>query len=193
MRVGCPALGFALLMSIACAAPAVAAEAPSFVIPGRSDVPVIVNPLGYDASYTVVEGDFGLDRPGQVNPVIVGPRVRPMPYYHGSYFPGDGRRPGYGRLEVEPRHRVAPKPAESYHRFWGTASDPIPATLDPPAAYPIEGVVVDGRNRRDRDLDRDLDRDRNLDRDGDQGRDRDDRKFRRRDRPRHGQHRPRHH
>src|SRR4051794_35562535 len=29
------------------------------VIPGRPDVPVIVNPYGFDASYTIVEGDFG--------------------------------------------------------------------------------------------------------------------------------------
>jgi hypothetical protein len=167
VRVGLLTFSVGLLVSIACAVPVVAAEAPSFVIPGRRDVPVIVNPLGYDASYTVVEGDFGLDRPGQVNPVIIGPRVRPMPYYHGSYFPGEGHRPGYGRLEIEQRNRVPPKPAETYYRSWGAASDPIPATLDPPTAFPIEGVVVDGRNGRN----------------WDRNRDRDDRKFRRNQRP----------
>jgi hypothetical protein len=177
VRVGLPTFSVVLLVSIACAVPAVAAEAPSFVIPGRNDVPVIVNPLGYDASYTVVEGDFGLDRPGQVNPVIVGgPRVRPMPYYHGSYYPGEGRRPGYGRLEIEQRNRVPPKPAPTYYRGWGAASDPIPATLDPQTSFPIEGVVVDGRNGRNWDRDRDR-------------RDRDDRRFNRNQRPQ-GPHRP---
>ena len=154
MRVGIPALCFALLASTVCA-PAMAAEAPSFVIPGRRDVPVIVNPLGFDASYMVVEGDFGLDRPGQVNPVIVGgPLVLPPPFYPGAYFPRDGRRPGYGRLEIEPRRRMPSKPAEGYYRSWSSQSDPIPATLDPPAAYPID-VMVDGRvrgNNGDRNL-----------------------------------------
>jgi hypothetical protein len=169
MRVGFPTASLALLVMIACIALAIGAEAPEFVIPGRRDVPVIVNPLGFDASYTVVEGDFGLDRPGQVNPVIVGgPRVRPMPYYHGSYFPSSGHQPGYGRLEIEQRNRTPPKPAEPYYRGWGAASDPIPATLDPPTAFPIEGVAVDGRRWWD----------------GDRWRDRDDRKLRRQDRPR---------
>jgi len=158
MRVGLPALGFALLASMVCAMPAVPAEAPSFVIPGRARIPVIVNPLGFDASYTVVEGDFGLDRPGQVNPVIVGgPLVLPPPFYPGAYFPSDGRRPGYGRLEISPRRRMPSKPAEGYYRSWSSQSDPIPATLDPPAAYPID-VMVDGRVRGDGDRDRDQDR-----------------------------------
>ena len=149
MRVAIAALATVLLSATSDVA--AAAEAPSFVIPGRRDVPVIVNPLGFDASYMVVEGDFGLDRPGQVNPVIVGgPLIVPAPYYPGSYFPRDGRRPGYGRYEIEPRHRAVPKPAESYYRSWSSQSDPIPATLDPPNPYPID-VVVDGRPRRDRE------------------------------------------
>jgi hypothetical protein len=170
MRVRLSAFNIALLGSISCAA---AAEAPEFVVPSRRDVPVIVNPLGFDASYTVVEGDFGLDRPGQVNPVIVGgPHVLPAPYYAGSYFPRDGRRPGYGRYEIEPRHRVAPRPAPTYYRSWESHSDPIPATLDPPNSYPID-VMVDGRSRqldRDQDRNRDLDRDDDRDRDHDRGR-----------------------
>src|SRR5258706_16410540 len=62
------------------AAPTRAAEGTWVVIPGRPDVPVFVNPYGFDASYTVVERDFGLDRPGQVDPqIIAGPLVVPLP------------------------------------------------------------------------------------------------------------------
>ena len=107
------------------------------VIPGRPDVPVIVNPYGYDASYTVVEGDFGLARPAQVNPrIIAGPRVLPHPAPVKPYFPGLGEMPGYGRDEVvPPPDRKSPTPAESYHRSWETQSDPLPASTDP--AYPV--------------------------------------------------------
>ena len=100
---------FSAVVAVLCgwalgATPARADGSPVFVVPGKPGVPVIVNPLGFDASYTVVEGDFGLSRPGQVNPVIVGgPLVAPAPYYPGGYFPrSDGQRPGYGRYEVDP-------------------------------------------------------------------------------------------
>src|SRR5436853_149152 len=80
-------------------APARAQTGPVLVIPGRPGIPVIIN--GYDASYTVVEGDFGLARPGHMQPVIVsGPLIAPAPYSTGPYFPRDNRRPGYGRREV---------------------------------------------------------------------------------------------
>jgi len=117
-------------------APAQAGEAPAIVIPGKPGVPVIIN--GFDASYTVVEGDWGLDRPGYIHPTIIsGPLVIPAPHYYGAYFPAYGRRPGYGRLEVEPPpNRRLPRPAQSYYRAWGAQSDPIPATLDPPAYQP---------------------------------------------------------
>jgi len=135
---------------ISCA-PARADGSPVFVVPGKPGVPVIVNPLGFDASYTVVEGDFGLSRPGQVNPVIVGgPLVAPAPYHYGPYYPRDGRRPGYGRYEINPpADRRLPPPAPTYHRSWGTQSDPIPATLDPPAKTPDINVDVN-YDRRDR-------------------------------------------
>jgi len=138
-----------------CGAPAYADGSPVFVVPGKPGVPVIVNPLGFDASYTVVEGDFGLSRPGQVNPVIVGgPLVAPAPYYPGGYFPRSDGQPGYGRYEIDPGpNRRIPPPAQTYYRSWGTASDPIPATLDPPAATPNINVDVlygDRRWRRNR-------------------------------------------
>jgi len=117
-------------------APAPAADGPYIVIPGKRGVPVIIN--GFDASYTVVEGDWGLDRPGHVPPTIIGgPLVLPAPLYYGGYFPAFGRRPGYGRFEIEPpANRRLPRPAQSYHRSWTSQSDQIPATLDPPVNPP---------------------------------------------------------
>jgi hypothetical protein len=126
---------FAALVAIglACSASGVddacADKAPVFVIPGRPGVPVMIN--GYDASYTVVEGDWGLARPGHMPPAIVsGPLLRPAPYDSGAYFPTQGRRPGYGRREVEPPpNRRLPPPAPSYHREWGVQSQPSPASI----------------------------------------------------------------
>jgi hypothetical protein len=105
------------------------------VIPGRPGIPVVIN--GYDASYTIVEGDWGLARPGQVSPVIVGgPLIRPSPYYTGHYFPYQGERPGYGRHEVEPPpDRRRPPPAPSFYREWGAESQQLPPDVNPPA-YP---------------------------------------------------------
>src|ERR1700680_2890967 len=73
------------------------------VIPGRSDVPVIVNPYGFDASYTIVEGEFGLNKPAQGNArIIVGPHVFAVPGPRRYYFPHTDEMPGYGRYEVQP-------------------------------------------------------------------------------------------
>ena len=120
--------------------PANAADAPAIVIPGKPGVPVIIN--GVDASYAIVEGDYGLDRPGAV-PLTIIPRppFTPAPGYYYSavpgyprgYYPADGRQHGYGRLEVvPPADRRKPRPAESYHREWSAGSEPLPATIDPP-------------------------------------------------------------
>jgi hypothetical protein len=108
-----------------------AGDAPAIVVPGRRDVPVIIN--GMDASYCVVEGDFGLARPGQVAPSIIAcPVLIRGRDRVGSYFPARGQRPGYGRVEFDDG-RKPPPPAPSFHREWSTASDPLPATIDPPA------------------------------------------------------------
>jgi hypothetical protein len=114
-----------------------------YVVPGRSDVPVFVNPLGYDASYTVVEGDFGLGQPVQVNPHIVGgPLVPPVVEPRRYYFPHSDRRPGYGRYEVvPPPNHPKPPPQQTYIRSWGTSSDPLPASLDPPTPMVIQPYV----------------------------------------------------
>lgn len=113
-----------------------AAEPPAYVIPGRPGIPVMI--YGYDASYTIVEGDWGLDRPGAMPPTITyGPRIGAPPLYYGPYFPRVGRRPGYGRLEVEPPpNRRLPPRAESYHREWSTQSDELPADLQPTVPPP---------------------------------------------------------
>jgi hypothetical protein len=115
---------------------AFADHAPVIVVPGRPGVPVIIN--GYDASYTVVEGDWGLTRPGHRPPTIVsGPLITPAPYLTGPYFPSMGRPPGYGRVEIEPPpNRQLPPPAPGYYREWGTQSPELPATIDPPADPP---------------------------------------------------------
>ena len=65
-------------------APAPAADGPVIVIPGKRGVPVIIN--GFDASYTIVEGDWGLDRPGHMPPsIIAGPLVVPAQSDHRSW------------------------------------------------------------------------------------------------------------
>jgi hypothetical protein len=111
-------------------------------------VPVIIN--GGDASYCVVEGDWGLARPGHVPVTVVAcPYLKPVPGYETSYFPAFGRKPGYGRHEIEPPpDRKLPPPAPSYFREWGTHSDPVPASPDPPANVQINVEPrINGRRR----------------------------------------------
>ena len=137
-RVRAAAIASGLLC---CGAPA-HAEGTWFVVPGRPDVPVIVNPLGCDASGMVVERDFGLDRPAQVNPTIIGPAIPPVwsPRHH--FFPHSDSTPGYGRYEVQPSpDRKPPPAAQTYIRSWGTASDPLPASTDPPYPMTIQPFV----------------------------------------------------
>ena len=125
------------------ASPALAQRGPVIVIPGRPDVPVMEN--GVDISWSVVEGEFGLDRPGQVTPTVIyrvpPPVIANYPDADASaeepgYFPRDGRKPGYGRLEIVPGpNRRLPPPAQSYRRSWSSESAPTPADL--PSNNPI--------------------------------------------------------
>jgi hypothetical protein len=136
-------LAMGLLGSVLSISIAWADRAPVRVIPGRPGVPVVIN--GYDASYSVVEGDWGLARPGHMPPAIVsGPLITPAPYRVSPYFPSGGPRPGYGRREVEPSpDRRLPPPAPSYYREWGTQSPLLPATIDPEAApSPMIGAPI---------------------------------------------------
>jgi hypothetical protein len=87
---------------------------PVIVIPGRPGVPIIIN--GVDASYAVVEGDWGLGKGIHVQPTVYGGRIVDWEPHVGHYYPSAGHQPGYGRLEIEPpANRKLPKPAESYH------------------------------------------------------------------------------
>jgi hypothetical protein len=142
---------------VAAAAGLLAAEAahaearePVIVYPGRAGVPVMW--FGRDISGAVIEGDWGLDRPGHGEITIIprGPRVL-YGSSGGGYFPATGQPPRYGRHEVEPpANRQLPPPAESYHREWGAQSAPTPAT-SPPAVEPppiIYAPQFDGQQPR---------------------------------------------
>ena len=137
----------ALVILIGTAATALADSAPVLVIPGRLGVPIIIN--GVDASYAVVEGDWGLAKRVHVTPTVYGGRyVDPLPNV-GHYYPSAGHRPGYGRLEIEPpANRVLPQPAESYHQSWSAQSAPQPAQpeipLNPPPIILAPQGGVDG-------------------------------------------------
>ena len=130
MRVG---VTLAILMATTSAA--FAGGGFEIVIPGRVGVPIIIN--GIDASYAVVEGEWGLGQGNQVQPTIYGGRyIDPVPNV-GHYYPSAGRMPGYGRLEIEPpANRKLPQPAQSYYQSWGVQSAPLPAQMDPPVNPP---------------------------------------------------------
>jgi hypothetical protein len=136
-------------------APVRADNGPVIVIPSRPGIPVIIN--GRDASYAVVEGDWGLFRPGAV-PVTVtgGSPVLPNEVYRrrNSYIPKYGRAPERGRYEVEPpADRALPEPAESFSREWSTSSDTAaPVTITDPATFPnymnggINGALINNNS-----------------------------------------------
>jgi hypothetical protein len=116
------------------------------VIPGRPGVPIFIN--GVDASYAVIEGDWGLGKGTHVEPTIYGGRyVDPVPRV-GHYYPSAGRMPGYGRLEIEPpANRRLPQPAESYHESWSVQSAPLPAQSNVPVDPP-EIIYAPNYDRR---------------------------------------------
>jgi hypothetical protein len=125
------------------ASPAAASDhGPVIVVPGRAGVPVMM--YGRDVSGAIIEGDWGLYRPGSVAPTVIMP-FRPIVWGHGGahYFPATGRRPRYGRYEVEtPASRVQ-QDAESYSRSWSVQSRPGPVTI--PTRYDIPPVILDQR------------------------------------------------
>ena len=115
------------------ASPALAQRAPEIVIPGKPGVPVYID--GIDASYGIVEGEFGLDRPGLMAPTVVyRPLLITYPTYVPGYYPKNGKRPGYGRLEIiPPPNRPLPPPAPTYYRSWSSSSgSSAPVTIMPP-------------------------------------------------------------
>jgi hypothetical protein len=150
-------LAKAILLVALTASPALAQRVPAIVIPGRQDVPVIID--GVDASWAVVEGDYGLDRPiGMVPTVIYRPAIvlipanapnrvsKGYPAQQASepgYFPSTGERPGYGRLEVvPPPNRLLPPPAQPFFQSWSGQSAPGPVTEYPP--YPMPQIIWNG-------------------------------------------------
>ncbi len=138
----------AILLLAVTASPALAQRAPEIVIPGKPGVPVYID--GIDASWGVVEGDFGLDRPGMVTPtVIYRPLTVALPLRVPSYYPATGKRPGYGRLEIAPPpDRVLPPPAPTYYRSWSSGSAAGPVTEYPPYAPPTVVISPDNGGRR---------------------------------------------
>ena len=127
------ALAFAILIGTSLTASA--NDGVSFVIPGRAGVPIIIN--GIDASYTVIEGDWGLAKGVHVQPTIYGGRFIEAEPRVGHYYPSAGHRPGYGRLEIEPpANRKLPPQAESFHQSWSAQSAP-PAQAEVPLYPPL--------------------------------------------------------
>jgi len=109
---------------------------PALVIPTHPGVPIIIN--GVDASYAIVEGDWGLGKGIHVQPTVYGGRPIPPEPEVGHYFPSSGRLPGYGRLEIDPPGK--PRPPEPFHQSWSAESksdpvipaDPPPVIMAPP-------------------------------------------------------------
>src|SRR3954465_5864681 len=128
----------ALLILMGTALPAAANDGFSIVIPGRPGVPIIIN--GVDASWAVVESDWGLGKNVHIQPTVYGGRpVDPGPAV-GHYYPSAGHTPGYGRLEIQPpANRPLPRPAASYHQSWSAQSNSQAAQSDVPFYPP--GVI----------------------------------------------------
>jgi hypothetical protein len=115
-------------------------------VPIRPGVPIIIN--GVDASYTVVEGTFGLGKGIHMQSTVYGGRIVDPEPNVGHYFPSLGSQPGYGRKEIEPpANRKLPKPAESYHDSWGAQSLMQPAQPDVPMNPPAV-ILAPPENRR---------------------------------------------
>ncbi|MEI9925465.1 MAG: hypothetical protein WDN50_20235 [Bradyrhizobium sp.] len=149
---------FAGAFLIATTAAAFADSGPVIVIPGRAGVPVFIN--GIDASYAVVEGDWGLGKGIHVQPTVYGGHYADPEPHVGHYYPSSGRVPGYGRLEIEPPSNGRPQQGESYHQSWSAQSTPQPVQpavpFYPPAVIeaPWQGDIPpqDFQNRKPRNL-----------------------------------------
>src|SRR4029453_14290658 len=128
------AFTFAFALLAGMTAQAVAGDTgPVVVIPSRAGVPIVIERV--DASFAIVEGDWGLGKSVRVQPTIYGGWPAAMPRPAGHYFPRTGIRPGYGRYEINTAPRVLPG-AESYYRSWTTES-PRGYDLVPPDPPPL--------------------------------------------------------
>ena len=132
------AIALAILIGTSCTA--FASGGFEIVIPGRPGVPIIIN--GVDASYAVVEGDWGLGKGVQVQTKVYGGRYIDAVPNVGHYYPSGGLAPAYGRLEIEPpANRKLPQPAESFHESWSAQSNPPQPQADVPF-YPPPVIVA---------------------------------------------------
>ena len=141
-------VGIALAFLAAMTSSALAGGGFATVIPGKPGVPIFIN--GVDASYAVVEGDWGLLRGTQPHPTVYGGRyVDPVPNV-GHYYPSSGHLPGYGRLEVEPSaNRKQPQEAESYYRSWSAHSRPsVEIPQNPPPVIVAPQIDYDWQHGR---------------------------------------------
>lgn len=142
----------AVVVAALLAAPAARADRePYIVYPGRGGAPVMW--FGQNITGAVIEGDWGLDRPGHGDITILpaGRRLLWVPGVGRHYYPATGRAPRYGRDEREPpADRQLPQPAESYFRSWGAQSMPSPATSPPEYEQPpiIVAPQIDMNRRR---------------------------------------------
>jgi hypothetical protein len=133
----------ALAILIGMTATASAESGPTIVIPGRPGVPIIIS--GVDASYAVVEGDWGLGKGVHVQPTVYGGRYVDLGPRVGHYYPSAGHLPGYGRLEIEPpANRRLPGPAASYHQSWSAQS--TPQQVQPEVPFYPPAVIVAPQN-----------------------------------------------
>jgi hypothetical protein len=134
-------VAFGVASAVAGSVAAHADSGPNFVVPGRPNIPIVIN--GINASYGVAQSDFGLYRPGAVPvtiypspyaaPLIPVPPVRYRP--PRAYYPSLGGKPyQLGRLEIEPPpDRPLPKPAQGFSRSWSAESPDVPPTQYAPS------------------------------------------------------------
>lgn len=139
----------ASIAALAGLAPARADHAPAYVVPGRPDVPVMIN--GYDASWGIAESDWGLYRPGAVPVTVIPSPYAAPPLRARPYYPSLGGVSYKGRYEIEPpADRKLPPPAPDFHRNWSSASDPgVPVTEYPPMP-PVIMAPPESRRRHRR-------------------------------------------
>jgi hypothetical protein len=121
-------IGASALLLAASACAAHADHAPTFVVPGTAGVPVIID--GYDASWGVVEGDWGLYRPGHGDLTVIYAPHPVRTWRERPYYPATGRKPRSGRHEILISAPV--RPPKTFYRVWSTQSDCGAAADCPP-------------------------------------------------------------
>jgi hypothetical protein len=132
----------ALAAGILCATPVRADHQPVIAVPGNPTTPVVID--GRDASWAMVEGDWGLYRPGHATPTVFYPYAPSIDRWRrNSYYPSTGKRPRSGRLEIiPPANRRLPPRAESFYRYWSNDGPPVPAQIESPAFVPPPVILA---------------------------------------------------